>query len=42
MSVTGQFTYRELWDAASAAEVFSDDWLVPAGLTLGQALGGGA
>jgi len=39
---TKAFTYRELWDAASAAEAFSDAWLVPAGLTLGQALGGGA
>jgi len=38
---TGQFTYRELWDAARAAGAFCDDWLVPAGLTVAQAIGGG-
>lgn len=33
-------TYRELWDAARAAGHFKDEWLVPAGKTLAEALGG--
>ena len=33
-------TYRELWDAASAAGEFKDEWLVDTGRTLGQVIGG--
>ncbi|MFC5849218.1 PRTRC system protein B [Deinococcus petrolearius] len=33
-------TYRELWDAASAAGEFKDEWLVDTNLTLGQVIGG--
>ncbi|WP_216329384.1 PRTRC system protein B [Deinococcus aestuarii] len=33
-------TYRELWDAVREAGEFKDEWLVPAGLALAQALGG--
>ena len=32
-------TYRELWEAVRAAGEFKDEWLVPAGVTLEEALG---
>lgn len=33
-------TYRELWDAASAAGEFKDEWLVDTNYTLGHIIGG--